>query len=443
MYPTLDRSNIRVDEVPDNALDYLDENDKVSAVFVQQTFRESQIKKREAAVLKNYFVMPLAMYARVENRYIMMPHDHEMKVQYKGNSELRSVLDYIISKYQNANTHFSFSADDRSSTMGDCMANRPQKPRTIKLNGVLQQIKGEKRVRVGYIQGKTTLLKVVASEVPDVSGPLYNFEKEIFSALAKYLQVSKIDIVPVVYKTAEDLFHGLDKGDIDVTSASMLEGGAVNGAERRWRYEYTCSTGAWPLTIVTPKKKNNIETAKTLKDLKVYVVKTTNPKFAVANSAMCDLVASALDLDTKCTTVASNDEGFKLIHEEPDYVAYIPEYLINVDEDLDLRLFHTDQYVSTTMFLRKDRKLSPAESKASKAIFVFTVLLSMLLAALCFVVVYMLFKYFATGAAAVTVLEHDMPSEDETDSEKGISSTKESVQSLGDEDDPDYIAPAF
>jgi len=433
LYPMLDKGSFKIADTPDDTFTFLADS-RYSAVFVDVSFKPKTLEANHVNILKNFFVVPLEMYTRVENPYIMVPEDAEFKIHHKGNNVLLHLLDYIIYKFQKSNSHFSFSYDDRSVTMGDCIGNKPKLPEEIKQSGIIQRLIGEKTIRVGYVVTDTPLLRAqIVNNFSEVSGPFFKYENKIFAALGDLLHLSKFNVEPIVYETAEDLFYALDKGAIDVTSASMLEGGSINGIERRLRYQFTCSTGGWPLTLVTSKKVDGTKSIKSFDDLKAYISKNSG-KFAVRNSNMASLLTDALNLDVKYKIVNSDSEGFDLVHEGKDYVAYIPEYLLYVPDNMNLNLIHTNQYVATTMFLRKDRKHTK-NYEISSGIYVATVLLSILLGILLFIIVFAIIKYIAGRKKAQDTYQ--------IINDDAKTNANDGLQSLGDEEDPDYIAPSF
>jgi hypothetical protein len=270
-----------------------------------------------------------------------------------------------------------------------------------------------------------------------VTGPLFDLEQKIFKQLGTYLKIQDFEIVPKLYASSEELFAALSSGKIDVTTGSMLAGASVEGDERRGIFEYTCSTGAWPMIVITPKKKNNDETIKDLSTLKAFLKNNEQKKLAVANSAMAALITDSLDMEVAVRIVDNTEDAYAKLLENGDYVAYVPEYMVefNTQYEADLHKIITDEYVTTTMFLRKDRKVV---LESSSLAFVATTgfLVIFFITAFGYLSMFLFLKWYngrtvkSNNAQMIEIVE------DKTALLNGM-------ESIGDDDDPDYIAPSF
>jgi len=425
LYP-FGRDYFTINDNPDESLDLL--NSKyVSAVFVLQSFNPKRLTKNSVSILKNYFVYPLELYTRLESPYINVESNEKFDDYQKGNTLLRNILDYVLFTYQKSNSHFSFTESARTATFGDCLGSVPTLPKKIKKKGVIGRIIETKEIRVGYVMGNSELLNVESlNGIVTVSGPYVKFEKKIFKLLGSILKIDDLRVEPVAFKSSELLFSALDEGVIDVTSASMIEGASRDGSDLRYGYQFTCSTGAWPLSVVV-KRDSNIASIKTFADLKSYL-SSTKSKIVCRNSAMASLIAYDIDLfyKSKIQIVSSDEEGLSLLNDD-SFLAYVPEFVSTVPSDY--KIIHTSEYVPTTFFLRRDHKhLEPTYD--NKAFYVGKVIFAMILGAASFVCIYLLFKLLAPKTSA-NVNEEEIPL------------TVNNTESLGEDNDPDYVAPQF
>eukprot|EP01107_Rhizomastix_libera_P014119 TRINITY_DN4231_c0_g1_i3.p1 TRINITY_DN4231_c0_g1~~TRINITY_DN4231_c0_g1_i3.p1 ORF type:complete len:644 (+),score=136.54 TRINITY_DN4231_c0_g1_i3:23-1954(+) len=241
--------------------------------------------------------IPTVIYTRNENRKV----NEKISWYHSGNNELRDHFNTLIRIEQLRNTATGYGHLGEFAFLGNCLEGDSEKAESptqlSSLSGTMKKIADTGEIAIGYVPSHASPL--VVAELPNgkatnglffddkgnlvsalgtegtVSGIIAEIEKDLVEGLTINLKLQNwIKIKRKVFKSVSDLFDALEKGEIDVTTASLPLSTTYQGKPARWTFRRSCSLLSY--------------------DLVMHVKRTPEMKILVATSSIRDAVSELL-----------------------------------------------------------------------------------------------------------------------------------------------------
>eukprot|EP01107_Rhizomastix_libera_P017786 TRINITY_DN874_c0_g1_i2.p1 TRINITY_DN874_c0_g1~~TRINITY_DN874_c0_g1_i2.p1 ORF type:complete len:674 (-),score=183.73 TRINITY_DN874_c0_g1_i2:70-2061(-) len=429
------------------SLSLLTESSEYLAAFVSVLKSSEKLDSSNVTMIKSNFVLPVLTYTREERKRNILPLGEEAVEFHSGNSQLRSIIDSAVWNIQVENVKDNIASVTDTVNVGDCVSNVPAQPKEAisigVMKGTLLQVVKQGQIKVGYVAANNPpLISVSKGNVP--TGLIFNIEQAVINKLKDFVGTS-LTIVPVVYDSPNDLFKALSTGKIDVTSASMLAGASVGGVPRKWQFEYSCSPIGWQATMFAKTKYT------TYSDL-VEAAKN-GAKFYVESEAMRDVARDLFGKEIVTKVVTATDAFAGLVSESEDYAAFLPEFVAE-GEHPDVSTIKTGNYLNGVFFFRKDsvvaetsydnnedntEDITHLKTGTSIVLGFFVVLLCMALACMVAYAGYNFWQKRKEKTAHIRTGGYHAID----DGVLGDDIHQDDHKAIGDDKDPDYVAPQF
>jgi len=240
------------------------------------------------------------------------------------------------------------------------------------------------------------------------------------------------------------MFYALENGDIDMTNCAMIEGASNHGVPRRWYFQYSCSPSGWELAVFVRKGS---EISKSYKNLRqnVCAMDMEKRKFVVVNKALGQVLRDSIGCDIIIDYVQGKKSAFNAFLANQKYLGVITEFLADVPEEFssEVTSLLTGEYIPTAYFFRSDYKYEDKE-KVNAFLIGLLVFFILLFGLVLFEILYIIWARSKRSSVKSVHVE-----ELTDEAVQKLSSSDDKYQaipdsnSIGDQDDPDYVAPQF
>lgn len=318
------------------------------------------------------YLIPIKTVTRQEAPFDLI--NTTPKSHYEGNLQLRSQIDFELSRIQTSVAQKSFLPNEAVLFTGDCApASLAKSTNPI---GTYGSILGTKKITIGYPLLQMSPILDTTQFSDESKNQILSYERSLVQSIDK-----SITIEAKIFSSFESLFSALDDGEIDVTSAALPLGlSSPSGIPLRYIYDYSCSAISWSLLFIVDKQIYT--TVGTFEDI-IELMMATSPKPKIVTSS--SLVATVLigSFGSDYITFNSDPHVALSLLDSSAYIAFVPDPPSNFPSNIDMTrytLITSPLAVPLGMFFRRDKfatkGLDSDGSHDKELVIVFSVLFS-------------------------------------------------------------------